>query len=142
MAQLSNTAVYASMLVYALALFAFAASLAARRVPLASSQKVLVGAAGATDTEPQEADEPGRRSGNIALSLTWLATGLLIVGFVFRGLAAERFPLGNMYEFSLGAAIAVALVYLIAASRTDLRWLGVWVVGAVLLTLGVAVTLL
>ena len=61
MAQLSNTAVYASMLVYALALFAFAASLAARRVPLASSQKVLVGAAGATDTEPQEADEPGRR---------------------------------------------------------------------------------
>ena len=76
------------------------------------------------------------------MSLTWLATGLLIVGFVFRGLAAERFPLGNMYEFSLGAAIAVALVYLIAASRTDLRWLGVWVVGAVLLTLGVAVTLL
>ena len=36
MAQLSNAAVYASMLVYALALFGFAASLAARRVPLAS----------------------------------------------------------------------------------------------------------
>ncbi|MCB0897674.1 MAG: c-type cytochrome biogenesis protein CcsB [Actinobacteria bacterium] len=142
MAQLSNTAVYASMLVYALALFAFAASLAARRVPLPSSQKVLVGPAGATATEQQSHDEPGRKSGNIAISLTWLATGLLIVGFVLRGLAAERFPLGNMYEFSLGAAIAVALVYLIAASRTDLRWLGVWVVGAVLLTLGVAVTLL
>ncbi len=142
MAQLSNTAVYASMLVYALALFAFAASLAARRVPLASSQKVLVGPAGAAQPEHPQPDEPGRKSGNIAISLTWLATGLLIAGFVFRGLAAERFPLGNMYEFSLGAAIAVALVYLIAASRTDLRWLGVWVVGAVLLTLGVAVTLL
>ena len=47
-----------------------------------------------------------------------------------------------MYEFSLGAAIAVALTYLIASTRTDLRWLGVWVIGAVLLTLGVAVTLL
>jgi len=144
MAQLSNAAVYASMLVYTLALFAFAASLAARRVPMAAKQKVLVGPDGtpAEPTGPVEAEEPGRKSGNIALSLTWLATVLLIVGFVFRGLAAGRFPLGNMYEFSLGAAIAVALVYLVAASRTDLRWLGVWVVGAVLLTLGVAVTLL
>ena len=144
MAQLSNAAVYASMLVYTLALFAFAGSLAARRVPMAAKQKVLVGPDGtpAEPTGPVEAEEPGRKSGNIALSLTWLATVLLIVGFVFRGLAAGRFPLGNMYEFSLGAAIAVALVYLVAASRTDLRWLGVWVVGAVLLTLGVAVTLL
>ncbi len=142
MAQLSNTAVYASMLVYTLALFAFAASLAARRVPQAAKRNVLVGPAGAADVEAAPDEEPGRRSGNIALSLTWLATGLLIVGFVFRGLAAGRFPLGNMYEFSLGAAIAVALVYLVASSRTDLRWLGVWVVGSVLLTLGVAVTLL
>lgn len=142
MAQLSNAAVYASMLVYTLALFAFAASLAARRVPVTHSQKVLVGPAGAADSEAAQASDPGRKSGNIALSLTWLATGLLIVGFSLRGLAAGRFPLGNMYEFSLAAAIAVSLVYLIAATRTDLRWLGVWVVGAVLLTLGVAVTLL
>ena len=142
MAQLSNAAVYASMLVYTLALFAFAASLAARRVPVTHSQKVLVGPAGAADSEAAQAPDPGRKSGNIALSLTWLATGLLIVGFSLRGLAAGRFPLGNMYEFSLAAAIAVSLVYLIAATRTDLRWLGVWVVGAVLLTLGVAVTLL
>ncbi|MEZ5186783.1 MAG: c-type cytochrome biogenesis protein CcsB [Candidatus Nanopelagicales bacterium] len=139
---MSNAAVYASMLVYTLALFAFAASLAARRVPLAAKQPVLVGAGGPDQVKAAPEEEPGRRSGNIALSLTWLATGLLIVGFIFRGLAAERFPLGNMYEFSLGAAIAVALVYLVASTRTDLRWLGVWVVGAVLLTLGVAVTLL
>lgn len=142
MAQLSNAAVYASMLVYTLALLGFAASLSARRVPLASKKVVLVGAAGASEVEQSSVDEPGRRSGNIALSLTWLATVLLIVGFVLRGLAAERFPLGNMYEFSLSAAIAVALTYLIASSRADLRWLGVWVVGSVLLTLGLAVTLL
>jgi cytochrome c-type biogenesis protein CcsB len=142
MAQLSNFAVYAAMLVYTLALFAFAASLAARRVPLAAREQVLVGAGGPAEPQQVPAEEPGRRSGNIALSLSWLATALLIAGFVFRGLAAERFPLGNMYEFSLGAAVAVALVYLIAATRTDLRWLGVWVIGAVLLTLGVAVTLL
>ena len=142
MAQLSNLMVYASMLVYTLALFLFAASLAARRVPLAAKQKVLVGAGGPQTVEADPADDPGRRSGNIALSLSWLGTILLTIGFVLRGLAAERFPLGNMYEFSLAAAICVALVYLIAASRTDLRWLGVWVIGAVLLTLGLAVTIL
>ena len=131
-AQLSNFMVYASMLVYTLALFMFAASLAARRVPLAAKQPVLVGAGGPPVSEQIEASEPGRRSGNIALSLSWLGTGLLIAGFIFRGLAAQRFPLGNMYEFSLAAAIAVALVYLIASSRTDLRWLGVWVIGSVL----------
>ena len=141
-AQLSNFMVYASMLVYTLALFMFAASLAARRVPLAAKQPVLVGAGGPPVSEQIEASEPGRRSGNIALSLSWLGTGLLIAGFIFRGLAAQRFPLGNMYQFSLAAAIAVALVYLIASSRTDLRWLGVWVIGSVLLTLGLAVTIL
>lgn len=142
MAQLSNFMVYASMLVYTLALWLFAASLAARRVPLAAKQKVLVGAGGPQTVTTDPADEPGRRSGNIALSLSWLGTILLTAGFVLRGLAAERFPLGNMYEFSLAAALCVALVYLIAASRTDLRWLGVWVIGAVLLTLGLAVTIL
>lgn len=99
MAQLSNAAVYASMLVYALALFGFAASLAARRVPLASKNAVLVGSAGAQDVEAPVADEPGRRSGNIALALSWLATGLLIVGFVLRGLAAERFPWATCTSF-------------------------------------------
>ena len=142
MAQLSNFMVYASMLVYTIALFMFAASLAAHRVPLASKRKVLVGADGPSVVEEHDLEEPGRRTGNIALSLSWLATGLLIAGFVFRGLAAGRFPLGNMYEFSLGAAICVALVYLIASTRTDLRWLGVWVIGSVLLTLGLAVTIL
>jgi cytochrome c-type biogenesis protein CcsB len=142
MAQMSNAAVYASMLVYTLALLGFAASLAARRVPQASRQAALVGASGPGVEPEAAAEEPGRRSGNVALSLTWLATVLLAAGFVFRGLAAGRFPLGNMYEFSLAAALAVALTYLIASTRTDLRWLGVWVVGAVLLTLGVAVTLL
>lgn len=142
MAQLSNTMVYASMLVYTLALVMFAASLAARRVPVVAKQKVLVGASGPETVERDAVEEPGRRSGNIALSLSWLATGLLAAGFVLRGLAAERFPLGNMYEFSLAAALSVALVYLVASTRSDLRWLGVWVIGSVLLTLGLAVTIL
>ena len=42
------------------------------------------------------------------MSLTWLATALLLGGVVLRGLSAGRVPWGNMYEFSITAALAVA----------------------------------
>ena len=47
-----------------------------------------------------------------------------------------------MYEFSLSAALATAVVFLAISTRRNLRWLGVFVVGAILLTLGAAVTIL
>ena len=67
---------------------------------------------------------------------------LLLVGVVLRGIWAERAPWGNMYEFSITSALSVLGVYLLANTRIDLRWLGLFVVIPVLLTLGVAVTVL
>jgi cytochrome c-type biogenesis protein CcsB len=85
---------------------------------------------------------PGRKAGNIAMSLMWLATLLLAVGVMARGFSAGRVPWGNMYEFSISSALAVAVVFLIISWKRDIRWLGMFVVGAVLLTLGAAVTIL
>jgi cytochrome c-type biogenesis protein CcsB len=85
---------------------------------------------------------PGRKAGNMAMSLMWLATLLLAVGVATRGFSAGRVPWGNMYEFSISSALAVALVFLFLSLKRDLRWLGMFVVGAVLLTLGAAVTIL
>ena len=169
LAQLSNQFVYAAMGVYTLALISFAVALAATR-SVAGSATTAASAAAATATDraaslaavgsagtaavatapaqqlpaADAGDElpPGRRAGNIAMSLTWLATALLGVGVALRGLSASRVPWGNMYEFSITAALAVALVYLAMSLRHDLRWLGVFVSGAVLLTLGLAVTVL
>ena len=76
------------------------------------------------------------------MSLTWLATGFLLIGVVLRGMSAGRVPWGNMYEFSITAGLAVAVAFLVLSLRNDVRWLGVFVVGAVLLTLGLAVTVL
>jgi cytochrome c-type biogenesis protein CcsB len=47
-----------------------------------------------------------------------------------------------MYEFSTAAALAVTGAFLLLMRRFGLRWLGLFVVTPVLLTLGVAVTLL
>ncbi len=85
---------------------------------------------------------PGRRAANIGMSLTWLAFGLLLAGLVARALWAGRAPWGNMYEYSLASAAAITGVFLGVSLRRDVRWLGLLVTMASLLTLGVAVLLL
>ncbi len=82
---------------------------------------------------------PGRRAGNIGLSLTWLAFGLLILALITRAVWAERAPWGNMYEYSLSSAAAITGVFLLVSLRRDVRWLGLFVTMASLITLGVAV---
>ena len=85
---------------------------------------------------------PGRRAGNIGMSLTWLAFGLLVVALIARAVWAGRAPWGNMYEYSLASAAAITGVFLVVSLRRDVRWLGLLVTMASLITLGVAVLLL
>ena len=149
LAQASNAAIYAAMITLTIAMVAFAISFAAgrRRVAaVAAPAEVMVGE-GSTGilTRTVSADEPadaGRRSANIAMSLTWLSFALLLAGVVMRGLWAGRVPWGNMYEFSITAALATLAVFLFLSLRTDVRWLGLFIVIPVLLTLGMAVTVL
>ena len=85
---------------------------------------------------------PGRRAGNIGMSLTWLAFGLLVVALIARAAWAGRAPWGNMYEYSLASAAAITGVFLVVSLRRDVRWLGLLVTMASLVTLGVAVLFL
>ena len=99
---------------------------------------------GRGSAQPRDSEElpPGRRAANIAMSLTWLALGLLIAALVARGIWAGRAPWGNMYEYSLASAAAMTGVFLGVSLRRDVRWLGLLVTMASLITLGVAVLLL
>ena len=137
LAQASNAAVYATMVTLAIAMVFFAVSFAAgrrRRTPVAASATAAVESGGGTAviTRPPEVTdahvEPGRRAANIGMSLTWLAFLLLLAGVVLRGVWAGRVPWGNMYEFSITAALGVLGVFLVMSLRRDLRWLGLFVV--------------
>ncbi|MFE4515293.1 c-type cytochrome biogenesis protein CcsB [Kitasatospora sp. NPDC056783] len=99
----------------------------------------------------EEEDGPGAAgtdvkadlAGRIAVSLTVLAALLHVGGIVTRGLSVSRWPWGNMYEFSCAFGFAMTAAYLVLlATRKKVRWLGLPVVLAVLLTLGIATTVL
>ncbi len=83
-----------------------------------------------------------RKSAAIAVSLTVLALLLHVAAVVLRGLSVQRPPWGNMYEFATAGSAVVTLVFLAALRWRDLRYLGTFVIGPVLLTLGLAVTVL
>ena len=164
LAALSNNLLYSAMVVYAVAMYFYTASLAFSRpgpVPVAAGAEepsdlrelAAVGGAGtpttaydvedpagatATPDVPERADRLGR----IGVSLTVLAFTLHLGAVVARGLAAERAPWGNMFEFSVTGALAVTGVYLVLLRRHDIRYLGTFVVLPVLLTLGLAVAVL
>ena len=86
-------------------------------------------------SRPGAAPRPG-----IALALTWLGTLVLAASVVLRGLSVMRPPWGNMFEFATTGSLAVGLAFCVLSLRRDVRWLGLFVVGPVLLTLGLAIT--
>jgi cytochrome c-type biogenesis protein CcsB len=112
--------------------------------PPATTAAAPTGAAPAPTTAAPGADVPGSqlrsKVGGIAVSLTWLAFALHLAGVVTRGASVSRVPWGNAYEFAITGAVVVTAVFLATLLRRDTRYLGTFVVGPVLLTLGLAVT--
>lgn len=79
---------------------------------------------------------------NFAFILASAATVLHIVGVALRAVATQRVPWANMYEFATTSTAVVMAAFLIfSIKRTDLRALGTFVVGPVLLTMLLAQTL-
>lgn len=148
--QLSDALVYSAMAVYTLALVLFAVDLSRAGRALArrdAPSAHLVGPAGLAVATGNAEPPPDpavrvRRAGNIAVSLTWLALLLHAGGVLARGLSVSRVPWANMYEFAVTGSAVVTAVFLSTLLVKDLRYLGTFVVGPVLLTLGLAVSVL
>ena len=130
-ALLSNDFIYASMALFTFAFFAHAVEVAwSVKTPAKSVKKTKL------DFSRTE------RVGRLASAFMVLGFLLLTTAVIFRGISAHRVPWGNMYEFSITGAFAFSGAYLFALKKYKLRWLGLPVSLAVLLTLGTAITLL
>ncbi len=122
----STIALYSAMAIYAIAFVFYVVDLANR----------------SGDSSPQAADgkAPAKRSRalNIGFSLTVLGFIFHAAATVLRGIAAERVPYANMYEFSLTATLAAVGIFIVSQFFVDVRFLGALITGLAVLFLGVS----
>ena len=140
--QFSTVAVYSAMAIYALAFIMFTLDLSRRVAVVAPAAAVVSEASSGTTAvlEKVEAPAPAKtpRYLRAAMALTVIAWVLHVGAAVFRGVAAGRVPWANMFEFTLTATAIIIGVFLVVQLWQDIRFIGAFVTGFVLIALGVA----
>jgi cytochrome c-type biogenesis protein CcsB len=172
MATISGDFLMAALLIYSLAVVAFAGDFAFGRprrtvVAAAVTERVarLATVGGGTVDDPAAAPEapavagpadylpPARvsawqsisQAGNwvrAAMALSIVGVTMQVIAVVTRGLAVHRAPWGNMYEFITALTCIAALFFVYVMIRYRAWALGVFVMGAVVVALGLAQTLI
>jgi cytochrome c-type biogenesis protein CcsB len=123
--QFSNYAVASATGVLALAFVAYVLQWSLARGLAPERQRDLVLSDG--ESAPAEQADPVVRSdvaGSIGFTLTQLGAVVLLAGVVARGLAAERVPWGNMYEFGCAATLVAVTAYIVLVRVWDIDWVG------------------
>ncbi|GAB3632507.1 c-type cytochrome biogenesis protein CcsB [Microbacterium shaanxiense] len=145
---LSILFVWTAIAIYAAAFVAYAFDLARRSEVTADArlarETALVGAGGADasgaaqDAASAEPAKPRYVMARIGTTLTGLAFVFHLAATVLRGIAAERVPWANLYEFAMIGTLLVVLVYLVVLTRIDLRFLGTFITGLIVVLMGAA----
>ena len=121
LSQISLLFIYGAMALYTFAFLAFATHLSRL-----ASEKTVGRASGA------------EKFGMFMLVVSALAHG---IGVVLRGIAANRVPWANMYEFSITGSLIVVTIYLLAIRLKDVRLIATFIAGFTLLVLGLATSI-
>ncbi|BBH65639.1 c-type cytochrome biogenesis protein CcsB [Actinoplanes sp. OR16] len=146
MAELSNQLMAFTVLAYLAAMICYAGEYAfgkRSRIGRAATRQ-LVGAGAPVEPVvklPAEAPAAGRGewAGRIAVVLNVIALALHLATTATRGLAAERMPWGNMYEYILSASLVGSAVWVVVLLRKPaLRHLGLFVSLILVVLLGAA----
>jgi cytochrome c-type biogenesis protein CcsB len=140
LAQYSLIAIYSAMAVYLIAFVTFTLDLAKRSAAATAAVPAAraVGSGGTTVLERETPGAPKRnaRFERVAYALTVLAWLLHVAGTVLRGIAAERVPWANMFEFSLTASAIIVGVFVVVQVWQNLLYLGAYISGFALIVLG------
>ena len=150
---LSLVAVYSAMGVYTVSFILFTLDLAKRsagatpaRAEASAAESPATASVGenshggvATAVRPTVDAEPSgaTRYQRAAFALAVLGWVLHFGAAILRGVAAERVPWANMFEFGLTATAMGMGVFLLVQFWKDLRYLGAYITGFTLLSLGI-----
>lgn len=150
-AEIANALFVATILVYAGAMFAYAVEYAFdKRAPKRARQLAAVGADNASEgadavEDPAASEAPispsaARGAGRLGLILTFLGTAALAASIVTRVVHTGRWPWGNMFEYTVGVALAGMVTWLVLVSKGNVpRRLGLFATFAVTMVLGTSV---
>ena len=171
-AQASSDFLTAALLIYSMAVIAFAGDYAfgrprriaaAKAAVPATAQLATVGAGAGGGAPVSEAGTPAAPSGpaaparrvgpfkaireagpwvRAAVALSALGALVHVVAVTTRGLAVHRAPWGNMYEFITALTCVAAIFFCYILIRYRAWTLGVFVMGAVVVALGLAEALI
>ena len=145
---------YSAMAVYVIAFISFALDMAKRsgevtaaaagRAPAAEPRTVATVQGGTVVLERVDETTDGGRGGRgtkferVGMAMTVLALILHVAAVVLRGIAADRVPWGNMFEFSLTGTALITLIFLLVQFWQNLKFLGVFISGLTIILLGIA----
>ncbi|SFK34144.1 c-type cytochrome biogenesis protein CcsB [Geodermatophilus ruber] len=136
LADLSDTLFSISVAVYSVAVVAFSAQLAFGRRPARELVGAAVGAGPDGTSIPGAGRAPSSRWGLIGLALTALGALVHAAVLVTRGMAADRLPWGNMYEFATAVVLVGVVSFVVLAVRVPgVRTMGAFVLAPVVLSL-------
>ena len=144
MAELSNQLMALTVLAYLAAMVGYAGEYAfGRRSHIGkAAARQLVGAGAPVPGDPPVAKprrDRGELIGRIAVGLNLLGLALHLGTTVTRGIAAERMPWGNMYEYILSTALIGSAVWVgVLLRRPAVRHLGLFATLTLVVLLGAA----
>ncbi|QCR45177.1 c-type cytochrome biogenesis protein CcsB [Curtobacterium sp. SGAir0471] len=143
---------YSAMAVYVIAFISFALDMAKRSGQVASAagaaaaapaERTVATVQGGTVVLEKVDTDRGRTGGGtkferVGMAMTILALVLHVGATVLRGIAADRVPWGNMFEFSLTGTALITLIFLLVQFWQNLKFLGVFITGLTIILLGIA----
>ncbi|RJQ77222.1 c-type cytochrome biogenesis protein CcsB [Pseudonocardiaceae bacterium YIM PH 21723] len=133
LAALSDWTYISTIAIYFLAMVLYAVELAFSRKRAPEKELVAAGAVVVPSAEatPASAARPERslpdRVGRMAVAFTVLGALLHVSSLVLRGLAVDRVPWGNVYEYISSVCAVAVIAYLVFLRRHPVRRLGAYV---------------
>src|SRR5262249_10942723 len=98
--------------------------------------------AGAVSGPPGPAGRPARRWERIGLTLAIAGLAAHVTAILLRGIAEDRVPWGNMYEFIVAISAMAVIAMVAAILRYRAHYIGLFVLAPVVFALGVAVAVI
>ena len=136
LATYSLIGVYSAMAVYTLSFLFYSVDLSTRaaRTPVHTEERAQSSVSTTTLEKTSVRATFYQRAATAMMVIAWLVH---LTATILRGIAGGRVPWANMFEFGLTATLLISAVFLGSLLWRDLSYLGAFVSGFILLSLGI-----